>query len=371
MNKFSIFLLFLFFTCLQACKDDPKPDVLEMNLAEMNFQIAAESKGLIIKSNTKWTVESTPAWLTCEPASGEYSSNLTVKVVANAVSAVREHTLAIKSADGQIIRELRVSQAGFPVNITVPASALANMEGGDVKVAVTAPADYSWTVQIPNGAFVSEKSKTDNEIVFTTIPNNTGESRQVVITFKLTDTDKEAKLTMIQPTKEVITIRPAAIGTDTSERPTSDTYSTDANERHWKNYIPDGNRFIMQNHPAGSSNRRLHVILLKNVTDQPTGPIEFKVEGCTEARWDQNDYFEGNNNTRYTVNADGTANPPIYLKTVGLAAGEEAFLLFRIRNNTGIADNPQTTAGEYISKFTITGEGINIKGTLEVVTVAP
>ena len=357
MNKFLIFLL-LIFTFLHACKDDSKPDVLEINQTELIFQKEAGNMGFIVKSNLKWTVEYTETWLTCDPASGEYSSNLTVKVNPNVVSTNRESTLAIKSEDGKIVRELKVSQSGFPVDITVPASALANMEGGDVNIQVTAPTDYAWTTQIPDGAFVSEKSKTDSEIVFVALPNNTGEGREVEITFKLTGTDKEAKLTIMQPTKEVVTIRAAG----TLAAPAGKKYTTDAAEQDWKDYIPGANRFIMQDHKAATTTRGLHVILIKNVTDQATGPVEFKLEGfnpdAATVRWDQNDLFEGNSTTNTMINTT--------LKNTGLEPDEEVFVLFRIRN-TAI---PQNTAGEYISKFTVTGEGINIKGTIEM-TVVP
>ena len=364
-NKFLVFLI-LSFAFLHSCKDDSKPESLEINITELDFQSNAGSNRFIIKSNIKWRVSASDTWFTCETSSGENNKDIIVNVLENNNLAGREGKITIQNENGKITEELKVTQHGVLPNITVPATAEFKPEGGEVKIQVTTTANLTWTVQIPDGSFVSEKSKTDNEIVFEASPNKTGQTIETVITFKLTGHDKEAKITITQFPVAIVIIRPAG----TLAAPADKKYTTDAAEQDWKNYIATGNRFIMQDHKAANTTRGLHVMLLKNVTDEPTGPIEFKVEGfdpdAATVRWDQNDWFEGNNNTRYTIIGGGTANPPIYLNTTGLAPGEEAFLLFRIRN-TAV---PQNTEGEYISKFTVTGEGIDIEGTLEM-TVIP
>lgn len=189
--------------------------------------------------------------------------------------------------------------------------------------------------------------------------------------------EKDFKIRLIY-SPEVITIRPG--GTNANPNPGAN-FTTDAAERNWKDYIEDGNRFIMQDHTTRGGTRQLHVILLKNETDQPTGPIEFRLDGSPANRYDQNAYFEGNNNTNYIMNGWNGTNVPSPLAIVfridrpepnyipaGLAPGQEVFLLFRIRSG---ATYPDQNEGRFVSKFTITGEGIDIEGTIESTTIFP
>jgi len=378
MNKYLCFLL-LFFIFLNSCKDEADPESAQINLTELSFEPAASYKSFIIKSNTKWTVESSDAWFTCEPTSGESNRDITVRVTENVVIAERGGKITIKDGNGQIIDEVTVVQLGVTPNLVVPATASFEPEGGEIRVQVTAtPATLAWTAQIPAGSFVSEKSKTSNEIVFEAASNETDDRREVVITFQLTGFDKTAQITIAQAPKEkpaeIITIGIPVPGTRYTQL-TNTGGNQDANETDWKQFIPEGNRFILPDHvisgtgTSTSNQRGLAVILIKNETDQPTGPIEFKLEGfdpdAATVRWDQNALFEGNNYTRDVVNGIGTPMPAYNLKA-GIDPGEEIFVVFRIRN-TAI---PQNTPGEYKSKFTITGEGIDIEGTLEI-TVVP
>jgi len=215
MNKKFLIFFLLVFPFLHACKDEPTPESLEISLSDFTFEAASGVMSIDVKSNIQWTVESADSWLTCFPTSGENNSNIIVTVDENLVIGVREGKLTITSASGAVSQEFNVLQLGVLPALAVPATMAAVPEGGRVTVPVTVtPPNLAWSVEIPEGAFVSEASRKNNEIVFEVAPNNTGEAREVVITFKLRDADEEATLVITQDLIPVIAVDPTTAEVD-------------------------------------------------------------------------------------------------------------------------------------------------------------
>ena len=195
----------VFYVCFFACKDNKDPESLEIlaNQTNVNFDENRGTQTIGVLSNTKWaaTVTSGETWLTCTFSPGKNNGSVTMIAEENLNPPARTATLTITTEGGGITRQVTVSQLGTgPDILLAPASTMAvSPEGEDVTVTVTVTDPWTWMIQIPDDrTWVTQKSKSDEDVVFTVEANVTGEERSAEIIFIVNDTDKQATFTITQ-----------------------------------------------------------------------------------------------------------------------------------------------------------------------------
>ena len=214
MKKSLLFLhALLLFAGFAGCGDTEKPAALlpesiEVHPKALGFDKNEASGYFSIVSNTEWIISCSEPWLTCTPASGEGDRGVTLSIAANDDAALRTATILVTTAGGAS-ESVQVTQGGLePFIILIPDAQAADPLGEEMTVAVTA---YSaWTVQIPADAgWVTLKSQTETQAVFTVAANTSEEERSTVITFKLDEFDKQVTFHLTQDDGLFLTVNPA------------------------------------------------------------------------------------------------------------------------------------------------------------------
>ena len=120
-------------------------------------------------------------------------------IVKNPLIEARLADIAFGLTGFNLRTTFKLTQDAFVPFISIdPATAIADFEGEEITVAVTANA--AWTVQIPNEAasWVSVKSQTETQVVFAIKENTPKEDRRAVITFKMTGYEPQATFDLSQ-----------------------------------------------------------------------------------------------------------------------------------------------------------------------------
>lgn len=198
-----------FFSLFTGCSDDPisetqsqpRPFAVlteEGTAAErLEFGSGLEARKLRITADARWTV--TPSkrvsWLHIAPMEGEQDAEVTVTVAANRQSSARSLVLNFAcEGEPEIAVTLTQAQAGYALKVS-PEQLEVTEIGGDITLTVNA--NTSWSYRIEQGAWLSEKSKSSDELVLTAQPA-TAERTATVTVFATEDENISAKVTVTQ-----------------------------------------------------------------------------------------------------------------------------------------------------------------------------
>lgn len=125
-----------------ACQ---KADSVIASKAELSWTRDGGKKVLDITANCDWTI-SCPEWITCEPASGTGSAQVTFRASKNE-GLERKDVITITG--GTAIAQVNVSQAG--VDFTASQMLFEfDIEGTPIQFTIVS--NYDWTIQIPEDA---------------------------------------------------------------------------------------------------------------------------------------------------------------------------------------------------------------------------
>lgn len=125
-----------------ACQ---KADSVIASKAELSWTRDGGKKVLDITANCDWTI-SCPEWITCEPASGTGSAQVTFRASKNE-GLERKDVITITG--GTAIAQVNVSQAG--VDFTA-SQMLFEFDTEGTPIQFTIVSNYDWTIQIPEDA---------------------------------------------------------------------------------------------------------------------------------------------------------------------------------------------------------------------------
>ena len=203
MNRRSIFLSVVFFLVFfSECKkndDTVTEEAMDVSPSSLSFGKDAENKTFGITSNAHWTVSKSNDWLSVNPASGEGNGNVTVSVIANTGTDVRNGTVTVTTKGGKE-KKIQVTQGGIAPFIMIdPATATVECTGGDVTVTVTTSG--AWTAQIPadkSWVTLNAAETTATQAVFNVGANGSTDERFADITFKLDGIDEHKTFRVTQ-----------------------------------------------------------------------------------------------------------------------------------------------------------------------------
>ena len=204
-RKILIFSVFLFFTFFFGCGGDDnvtEPDSLRIakDLQSINFNEKKNEGVFGVLTNTGWSLAvSGGTWISCTPSSGEGNSTVVITVDPNKDAQSRTASITITSQSGKLDPcTITVSQIGTePAILISPTKADVLAEGGDIEVTVTAT--NTFTKQLPDGGWVSEKPQVGDKVVLNVKPNDGDDERTGTVTFFLNASDKKASLVITQP----------------------------------------------------------------------------------------------------------------------------------------------------------------------------
>ena len=206
-RKFLFLNLLLSVACLFSCKNDNLEERFEVSLTSLNISELGGLASFGIMSNGSWTISGYDSWLTCSPTSGTGNFSVQIAVTENKFLDNRTCTLTLKS-EGGITKSVQVTQNRFVPSITLePDAAKLRFTSEDITVNVTA--NSAWTVEIPEDVnWVSYKSLTDTQAVFSVDENETTEERFALVNFKLTDYDAQTTFNLTQDGLAFVIIEP-------------------------------------------------------------------------------------------------------------------------------------------------------------------
>lgn len=159
MTLMSILSLLVSYSCQKA-------DSITVSKTELSWIRDGGKKMLDITANCEWTI-SCPDWITCEPASGSGTAQVTVRATKNE-GLERKDVLTI--AGGTAISQMNVTQAG--VDFTA-SQMLFEFDSEGTPIQFTIVSNYDWTIQIPEEASwvsASPKSGSAGETKVTLTP---------------------------------------------------------------------------------------------------------------------------------------------------------------------------------------------------------
>ena len=127
-----------------ACQE---ADSITTSKAELTWTRDGGKKTLDITANCEWTIISCPDWITCEPASGTGSAQVTLRASKN--EGLERKDVITVSGGGNALAQVDVSQAG--VDFTA-SQMLFEFDSDGTPATFTIVSNYDWTIQIPEEA---------------------------------------------------------------------------------------------------------------------------------------------------------------------------------------------------------------------------
>lgn len=199
MYKISrIWHVILAFTLLitSSCKDDDNPEELYLRLETTSGSLAPTTlavgreginQSYVIKSNGSWNLSlssSGVTWLSVYPEFGKNDGSFNLKVEANPTTSSRTAKLT-GSIDGKEAFTLTIEQSALDVAMKVTPTSLAILpaEGDEIEFAISTNAD-AWEYALSENAdWITEKSKSDNELILAVAANPTEDKREAMVSF--------------------------------------------------------------------------------------------------------------------------------------------------------------------------------------------
>jgi hypothetical protein len=142
-----------------------------------------------VAANADWTYslsEGANAWLT---EAGKNATTLTLTVSPNATTNVKNATITFSLTEyTEVKQEVAVSQAAFAPEIIVTPTApeQVSFAGGSLVFAITANAEWTYSLSEGASTWLTEASKTATALTLTVAPNATAGEQTATITFSLT-----------------------------------------------------------------------------------------------------------------------------------------------------------------------------------------
>lgn len=127
-----------------ACQE---ADSITTSKAELTWTRDGGKKTLDITANCEWTIINCPDWITCEPASGTGSAQVTLRASKN--EGLERKDVITVSGGGNALAQVDVSQAG--VDFTA-SQMLFEFDSDGTPATFTIVSNYDWTIQIPEEA---------------------------------------------------------------------------------------------------------------------------------------------------------------------------------------------------------------------------
>lgn len=93
-----------------SCGDDDDPDEVSVSMSSVNFGENGGSQSIQVTSNTKWTVNGNPGWLTVSPMQGTKNGALYLTANANSDKNNRNCVLYINAGSASTM--VTVNQSG-------------------------------------------------------------------------------------------------------------------------------------------------------------------------------------------------------------------------------------------------------------------
>ena len=157
-----------------------------------------EDVTIAVTASGEWIVQiptETAGWVLLKSQS---ETQAVLTVAENESTNERLATVIFKLTDSNTQTPFNLTQNGIEPFISIDSDvATVEPEGEDVTIAVTASGE--WTVQIPTEAdWVSLKSQTETQAIFTVAANSSTDERSAVISFKLTDSNTQTPFNLTQ-----------------------------------------------------------------------------------------------------------------------------------------------------------------------------
>lgn len=161
---------------------------------------AGEDLTVAVSANDEWEINipaEAQSWISKK---SQTATEAVLEVKPNETENDRSTIVAFKLKGSDTKADFSVSQKKIELITTIeidPVSASVNPEGGDATVNVDTGVE--WDVKIPeNDKWVTIKSKTNNNIVFSVIANTSGADRSSVIAFETKDGKASTNFTLSQ-----------------------------------------------------------------------------------------------------------------------------------------------------------------------------
>ena len=153
-----------------------------------------------IKSNTSWIIDQKPEWITCE-SNGVGDHVLPIKASENTSDQTREGSIKIKTLDGKVTVEVKVTQAAASSSessLKVSPSLLEFVSGGGIKT-ISLTTNSKWrVVDKPDWISCNSYGEGNSELVITATENTSSESRNGIIKIETNDGKASATVTVTQ-----------------------------------------------------------------------------------------------------------------------------------------------------------------------------
>jgi hypothetical protein len=148
-----------------------------------NIPERAAAYSLTVTSNAAWTAESSAAWLTVNPATGQGNGAISVSVTENAAPETREATITVTA--GNAVKTVTVTQTGVEPLLTVNQKELEGIHEGPDSYSLTITSNTAWTAKKSTADWLTVSPTTgqgNGTITVTVTRNAVTQSRSATIT---------------------------------------------------------------------------------------------------------------------------------------------------------------------------------------------
>lgn len=166
MKKTALFTLLALALVAWSCEKQIEESLSLKSAADITLPVEGDVATVSFSTTVPWTAESSAAWLTLNPASGE-AGDVSLKAAAtkNDSNDNRKAVITIKA--GSLSATVNVEQSQTDAITLATKEFTVSAEGGSVEIPVSANVDY--TVEIPEAvdwiSVVSTKGMTDSKVV--------------------------------------------------------------------------------------------------------------------------------------------------------------------------------------------------------------
>lgn len=198
-------LLFLFVTALFISCDDALEGKINPHI-DMQEEIIINPEGgrevIDLRSSYPWFAEASNSWIQLTRYRGQMQlpDSIVTLIAENPEMEPREGWIEVRLMD-QMSTRIIVRQEGRGSLITLPKSVVYfNINGGEAVLPVLT--DLEWDTDIEEKDGFTFEAAGKNSLKVKVARNTTGAEREIVVTLKAKDSDRQAKLTVIQSNQE-------------------------------------------------------------------------------------------------------------------------------------------------------------------------
>lgn len=154
-----------------SCKKDGEPTP-SLSVSPTSISASADRSNHTVNviSNSSWIVTDAPSWIEVSPSSGKDNETIQITVRENTSTEERSNILVVSTADGSIEKNIKVTQSGKIVSLSVDVTSINLSSAANATQVINITCNSSWSISgVPDWLQTSSLSGNGNSsIVLTT-----------------------------------------------------------------------------------------------------------------------------------------------------------------------------------------------------------